>query len=276
MNQYELNFEFWAGKRVCIIGGTGTLGTQIIKELSQWNIPIRVFSRDEYKQNTMKREFKNVDFFQGDICKKDSLEEGILGYDVIINAAANKDLVSCEDNPSNALDTNVIGNRNLMHLMLRTPEKKLLYCSSDKAEDPVSFYGCSKLMGEYFAKRVKDHRITRAGNYWASRRSNIEHWDALYLKGEELIVHDPAMTRFYISTERVARFNLWTLEQQPGIYYPEMLSVSNEEIIKKRYPKAKIKIIGAQPGEKIHELVNGVSSNSSQYLASYETMMESL
>jgi len=138
MNQYEINWGLWKDKKVCIIGGTGSLGQEIVKQLygdENYSITknIRVFSRDEAKQNIMRREYPDISYFQGDISDMESLKEGIAEYNCIIHAAANKDLVSCETNPGHTVKTNILGAQNLSRLTQNT-FKKVLFCSTDKAE----------------------------------------------------------------------------------------------------------------------------------------------
>lgn len=270
MNQYEINLDFWKDKKICIIGGTGSLGQEIVRLLYPHNKNIRVFSRDESKHNFMRRDFPEINYFQGDISDIESLREGIEGYGYIFHIAANKDVVSCETNPGYTVKINILGAQNLQRL---SKYKKILFSSTDKAENPVSLYGCTKFIAEYF---LKDHVITRAGNIFGSRRSNVELWDKQYAKGDYLTVTDLSMTRFYISQERIARFTLWAATQSSGIYYPEMLSCSNAEIIRGRYPNAKIKLIGSQPGERMHEYVNGELSNNPQFITDYEALIKNL
>lgn len=267
-------------KTILITGGTGSFGkkfTEIV--LNKYNPrAVRIFSRDEFKQYRMVEEFKDerLRFFIGDVRDKERVYRAMDGVDIVIHAAALKHVPFCEANPFEAIQTNIIGAKNIIDAAIDHGVEKVMAISTDKAVNPINLYGATKLCAEklfvqansYVGSRKTRFSCTRYGNVVGSRGSVVP----LFIKQKEtktLTITDERMTRFWITLEQGVNFVLKSLERMQGgeIFIPKIPSMKITDLAKVIAPEAKIKIIGIRPGEKIHEvlLTEYEASHSREY-----------
>jgi len=252
-----------------ITGGTGTFGNAVLRRYLQSEIAeIRIFSRDEKKQDDMRRRWADarVKFHIGDVRNEQSLKDAMAGVDFVFHAAALKQVPSCEFFPIEAVRTNVLGAENLLNAALAAGVKKVIVLSTDKAVYPINAMGISKAMMEKLAlakSRVAGQRTviccTRYGNVMASRGSVIPHFIRQIQAGEPLTVTDPHMTRFMMSINGAVDLVLWAFEHgNPGDTFIqkapaatlETLALALKHLFDARNP---IKVIGTRHGEKLYE-----------------------
>ena len=300
VNQYELNPEFWRDKVVVVLGGTGSMGKGMVNELLKLPVKtIRVAGQTELSKYKFITEFRDKEGYKEKVHPKIRNirdYEGILrltnGADIVLNAAAMKDVTSGIQDPDETYHTNIIGNMNVRNACIKNDVDVCLFVSTDKATNPTTFYGKTKFMAEGIYESGNNEKpqscrtkfgSTRAGNLFGSRRSVIEQWDEWYKLDPipEFKVTSLDMTRFFISIERVARYQLWCAERITGKemspFVPEILGCSLKEILEKRYPKAKYKVIGIFEGEKLYEEFPGnMRSDLKPWLVDYETLMQNL
>jgi len=256
----------WNEKEILCTGGTGTLGKALTKLLMEKYHPrgIRIFSRDEFKQYHMKKEFpnQNISYLIGDIRDKERLSLACKGVHIIIHCAALKHLSTGESNPSEVILTNVLGSQNVLNAALENHVEKIIGISTDKACSPTNLYGSTKHLMEklfihgniYSAGRNPRFSITRYGNVIGSRGSVIPLFKEQAKKGK-FTVTDPDATRFWIKIEDVAQFILDRIEDMEGeeIFIPMMKSCSIGDLAKAINPDAEIVVTGLTQGEKLHE-----------------------
>lgn len=264
-------------KEVLISGGAGSLGQTLTKLLLQNGSlkGIRIFSRDEFKHAAFLQKINQwraedpdlttpVSFCIGDVRDRERLDLAMHGVDVVIATAAMKRIEQCEENPIEAVETNIRGAQNVIMAAINNNVERVINISTDKSVRPINFYGCTKATAEKLFThaniyaRGKNRRpifsSCRYGNIFGSRGSVIQLFREQAKEGTVTIT-DPAMTRFFISLERVGRFVLHCLERMEGkeIFIPQMPSIAISEIAKQIAPDAKVKITGMRQGEKIHE-----------------------
>ena len=199
------------GKTLLITGGTGTFGNAVLRRFLQNDIgEIRIFSRDEKKQDDMRREYANakLKFYIGDVRNADSVRDALVGVDFIFHAAALKQVPSCEFFPIEALRTNALGTYNVLTQATVSGVKRVVVLSTDKAVYPINAMGISKAMMEKIAvaqSRVSGSRtvinMTRYGNVMASRGSVIPLFIKNIQEGRQMTLTDPNMTRFMMSID---------------------------------------------------------------------------
>mgnify|MGYP001773206325 CR=1 FL=1 len=258
-------------KVVLITGGTGSFGKKFLKYCLQRFNPkkIIIFSRDEYKQYIMQKDFPEKDypqlrFFLGDIRDKDRLRFAFEGVDYVIHAAALKHVPILEYNPFEAIKTNIIGAQNIIEVAIEKGVKKVIALSTDKAVSPVNLYGATKLAMEklfiagnsYTGLKDTTFSIVRYGNVVGSRGSVIPFFLDLVKKGaNELPITDEKMTRFWITLEEGVKLVLFAIEKSVGgeVFVPKIPSVKVVDLAKVICPKCRFNIIGIRPGEKLHE-----------------------
>jgi len=263
----------WANKEILITGGTGSLGrtlTNTFLAASHNWVPkgIRIFSRDELKQWEMKKEIDDrapVSFLVGDIRDRKRVELATKGVDIIIHAAALKQVPACEDNPLEAIQTNVIGAQNVLYAALENDIKKVMAISTDKAVYPINLYGATKLCAEklfiqgnvYSGGRSPLFSCCRYGNVLGSRGSVVPLFKEQYQKTGKVTVTDKRMTRFWITLPTVANFIIGAIDRMIGgeLFIPKMPSAGIIDIINAVTPDAEVVDIGIRPGEKIHEIL---------------------
>lgn len=258
---------------ILVTGGTGSFGKQFIKTVLD-NYPdvkkIIVFSRDEYKQFMMQNmpEFKPHDdklrFFIGDIRDKERLLRAFDGVDIVVHAAALKQVPACEYNPFEAVKTNVIGAQNVIDAAIDKGVKKVVALSTDKACAPINLYGATKLCSDklfiagnaYVGPKDTKFAVVRYGNVAGSRGSVIPFFKKLIDEGvEELPITDVTMTRFWLKLEQAVEMVLEALENMQGgeLYVKKIPSMLMPDLAKAMAPELAIKEVGIRPGEKIHE-----------------------
>jgi UDP-glucose 4-epimerase len=261
----------FAGKTILITGGTGSFGYAVLLRFLNTSIKeIRVFSRDEKKQEDMRIEINNpkVKFYIGDVRHYDSLNFAMNGVDYIFHAAALKQVPSCEFYPMEAVRTNILGAENVLNAALANNIKKVIVLSTDKAVYPINAMGISKAMMEKLmvakARSVGDDRETvlcgtRYGNVMASRGSVIPLFVKQIKEGKSLTVTDPNMTRFLMSMDDAIDLVVHAYQhaRQGDIFVQKApactihdLALAIKEIFKS---KNEIKIIGTRHGEKLYE-----------------------
>ena len=256
------------GKTVLITGGTGSFGKNFAKHLLV-NSKLKkliIFSRDELKQSQMEVEMNDerIRFFIGDVRDLPRLERAFHGVDVIVHAAALKQVPALEYNPYEAVKTNILGSQNVIEAAIDHGVKKVVFVSTDKAAMPVNLYGSTKLCAEklfiagnsYSADRSTRFSVVRYGNVVGSRGSIIEK---LILSKGAPVVHitDERMTRFWIDLEQAFEIVLFAIKNMEGgeIFIPKAKAMKLTDLFDILAPKAKHKIIGIRPGEKVHEIL---------------------
>jgi len=259
MNQFK-------NKVILITGGSGTLGKNLIRRL----IPLKpkkiiVFSRDEYKQFVMKREFNyaGLRYFIGDVRDITRLDQVCGDVDYIIHTAAIKQVDTIEYNPSEAVKTNILGALNVIQVAIEHKIKKVIALSTDKGVHPVNLYGATKLCsdklfinGNALSHGVSQFSIVRYGNVADSRGSVIPYFESLIKEGNRTLpVTDARMTRFHITIDEAIDliFTAFKEMQAGEIFVAKIPSYKLIDLVK--HFKCKYKIIGVRPGEKLHEIM---------------------
>lgn len=260
-------------KTILITGGTGSFGKKFAKTILEKYPNLKkviVYSRDEYKQFLMLNmvEFKpymeKIRFFIGDVRDKDRLYRAFDGVDIVVHAAALKQVPACEYNPFEAVKTNIIGAQNIINAAIDMGVQKVVALSTDKACAPVNLYGATKLCSDklfiagnsYSGARQARFAVVRYGNVAGSRGSVIPFFKKLVEEGAtELPITDFNMTRFWLKLEQAVEMVLGALEcmQEGGLYVRKIPSMKITDLAEAVAPGIKLKEIGIRPGEKIHE-----------------------
>lgn len=272
-------------KILCITGGTGSFGNTVLKRLLNSDIAeIRIFSRDEKKQDAMRHQLKNdkVKFYIGDVRNLESIRDAVRGVDYIFHAAALKQVPSCEFFPMEAVRTNVIGTDNVLTAAIAENVKRVICLSTDKAAYPINAMGISKAMMERVAlAKSRNNRntticITRYGNVLGSRGSVIPLFIDQIKSGKPIGVTDPNMTRFHMTLPEAVDLVLYAFEhgQQGDLFIqkaPASTMGSVAIALNKLFNYDKeFKVIGARHGEKSHEvLMTKEESSRSEDLGDY-------
>jgi UDP-N-acetylglucosamine 4,6-dehydratase/5-epimerase len=257
------------GKTIFLSGGTGSFGTKMIETLLERHDPraIRVFSRDELKQSELQRRFADENrlrYLIGDVRDAERLVLGTRGVDVIIHAAALKQVPACEYNPFEAIQTNVMGAQNIVTAAMTNDVPLTLAISSDKAVNPVNLYGATKLCAEKIVTQANAYAVdgparfasVRYGNVVGSRGSVIPIFKAQAEHGV-LTITDERMTRYWITLDQAVDFVLACVGRMGGgeIFVPKIPSMRVVDIAEALAPGAQRRIIGIRPGEKLHEVL---------------------
>lgn len=268
--------EYFKGKTLMITGGTGSFGTTVLKRFLTSDIgEIRIFSRDEKKQDDLRHELqaKNPDyadkvrFFVGDVRNIDSLRYAVEGVDFIFHAAALKQVPSCEFFPMEAVRTNIIGTDNLLTAAIDEKVKNVVCLSTDKAAYPINAMGISKAMMEKViranARRAAEKggttiSCTRYGNVMCSRGSIIPLFIEQIKSGKPITITDPNMTRFLMNLDEAVDLVMFAFEHaKPGDLFVQKSDASTigvlGEAVQKLFGDTGTKIIGARHGEKLFE-----------------------
>ena len=258
---------------ILITGGTGTFGRGFINTILRRFKPKKtvIFSRDELRQSDMANEIQSdknpsIRFFIGDIRDRDRLKVAMKDIDIVIHAAALKQITTAEYNPMECINTNVMGAENVVHSAIGTGVKKVIALSTDKAVCPINLYGASKLASDkiFVAAnniRGKDgtrYSVVRYGNVIGSRGSVIPLFQKLVAENaKSLPVTDRRMTRFWITLDQCANFVLSSLATMVGgeIFIPKIPSMNMVDLAKALAPGTPIKDVGIRPGEKLHEIM---------------------
>jgi len=262
------------GKKVLITGGTGSLGTALTTKLLQTNVEtIRIFSRDELKQSQMQLEFKDkrLRYLIGDVRDKERLFRALEDIDIVIHAAALKQMPVAEYNPFEAVKTNVIGSQNLIETCLDNDVETVLAVGTDKAVSPVNTYGATKLLMErlfvsanfYKGKHKTKFLCVRYGNVLGSRGSIVPIFVNQIKSGKKITITDPSMTRFTITMEQALELIFRALQNGNGgeIVIPKLNAYRvgdiKDAILDLMKSSIETEIISIRAGEKIHESLVG-------------------
>ena len=274
-----LNKNYFKNKSILITGGTGSFGQKFVDILLKnfKNLKkIVVFSRDELKQFEMQKKYKDSDiskmrFFIGDLRDKDRISRALDGIDIVIHAAALKQVPTAEYNPFEFIKTNILGAQNLIDASLDSNVQNVIALSTDKAVTPINLYGATKLCSDKLfltANNIKGNRkikfsIVRYGNVMGSRGSVVPFFLKHKSKGYLPITH-PKMTRFNLSLDQASETVLYAVTSNfcGEIYIRKSPSYRILDLANAVAPKCKIKIIGLREGEKIDEEL--ISKNESQ------------
>ena len=256
-------------KILLITGGTGSFGTAVLNRFLDTNHfkEIRIFSRDEKKQDDMRNVYKNekIKFYIGDVRDLNSLEKAMQGVDYVFHAAALKQVPSCEFFPMEAVKTNVIGTQNVIDAAVKYEVKKVICLSTDKAAYPINAMGISKAMMEKVAVAASRNLekttvcLTRYGNVMASRGSVIPLFVKQIKSGQDITITDPNMTRFLMSLDEAVDLVLFAFEHgNSGDLFVNKAPAGTigdlaKALIEIFNAKSEIKIIGTRHGEKLYE-----------------------
>ena len=270
------NNNVFKGKTLIITGGTGSFGNTVLKHFLETDIgEIRIFSRDEKKQDDMRHELQaknpeyanKVTFYIGDVRNLQSVKDAMVGVDYIFHAAALKQVPSCEFYPMEAVRTNVIGTDNVLHAAMEEAVKRVVCLSTDKAAYPINAMGTSKAMMEkviYANARISAQRggpvicCTRYGNVMCSRGSVIPLFIDQIKNGRPITITDPNMTRFLMNLDEAVDLVQFAFEHaNPGDLFIQKSDASTIEdlakAVQKLFGDTGTNIIGTRHGEKLYE-----------------------
>ncbi len=263
-----MNLQKLSGKTMLITGGTGSFGKNFAEHILA-NSKIKkliIFSRDEFKQFHMASEIKDerLRFFIGDVRDLPRLQRAFTDVDIVVHAAALKQVPALEYNPFEAVKTNIIGTQNVIEAALDQKVEKVVLVSTDKAAMPVNLYGATKLSAEkllvagnaYSADGKTRFSVVRYGNVVGSRGSIIEK--LILEKGAHTVhITEERMTRFWIDLEQAFQIVLFALDNMEGgeIFVPKAATMKLTDLFDVLAPNAKRNIIGIRPGEKLHEIL---------------------
>jgi UDP-N-acetylglucosamine 4,6-dehydratase len=259
----------FAGKTLLITGGTGTFGNAVLRRLLGTDIhEVRVFSRDEKKQDDMRRAYADpkLRFYLGDVRDAGSLRDAMVGVDFVFHAAALKQVPSCEFFPLEALRTNALGAENVLNAAVSAGVERVIVLSTDKAVYPINAMGISKAMMEKLAvakSRVAAPRtvicVTRYGNVMASRGSVVPLFIRQIQEGGPLTITDPAMTRFMMTIEGAVDLVIYAFEHgRPGDIFVRKAASATIGTLASALQEllgaaSHVDIIGTRHGEKLYE-----------------------
>jgi len=257
----------WSNQVVLVTGGTGSFGKKFVEILLREYHPAKliVFSRDELKQHEMRVagfDHPDLRYFIGDVRDKDRLKRAMQSVDIIVHAAALKQVPACEYNPMEAIKTNIIGSSNVIEAALDTGVKRVLAISTDKAVSPINLYGATKLAAEklfvqsnaYAGGSSTRFSCVRYGNVVGSRGSVVPIFIKQRQNGK-LTITDKRMTRFWLTLEQGVRFVIRCIEEMQGgeVFIPKIPSTRIVDLARAIAPQAELEVVGIRPGEKLHE-----------------------
>lgn len=255
---------------ILVTGGTGSFGRRFVETVLKQYKPKRliIFSRDEMKQYEMRQKFSDLDFpclryFLGDVRDRERLERALHGVDVVVHAAALKQVPAAEYNPFEFVKTNVLGAQNLINAAIDQRVKKVIALSTDKAANPINLYGATKLCSDklfvagnaYSGDVDTRFSVVRYGNVFGSRASVVPFFKELGAKGLPIPITDDRMTRFWITLQQGVDFVLRCLDVMAGgeIFVPKIPSMKVTDLAEALAPDCRLEIVGIRPGEKLHE-----------------------
>jgi len=257
-------------KSVLITGGTGSFGRRFVRTLLDKHKPKRVivYSRDELKQFEMQQEFQDerMRYFLGDVRDAERTQRAMRDVDIVIHAAALKQVPAAEYNPMECIKTNIIGAQNVINAALDNNVGRVIALSTDKAANPINLYGATKLASDKLfvsANNIAGHlrtrfSVVRYGNVVGSRGSVVPFFRKLLREGaQELPVTDERMTRFWITLQQGVDFVITNLSRMHGgeIFVPKIPSSRISDMAEAIAPGIPHKIVGIRPGEKLHEIM---------------------
>jgi UDP-N-acetylglucosamine 4,6-dehydratase len=255
----------WVEEVVLVTGGTGSFGRKFVELMLDEYHPagLIVFSRDELKQNEMRSaglDHPSLEYLIGDVRDRKRLDSALSGVTLVVHTAALKQVTACESNPFEAVQTNVIGTKNVIDAAINRRVRRVMGLSTDKAVHPINLYGATKLCAEkmFTQANTRETRFScmRSGNFLGSRSSVIPTFAEQRKRGK-ITVTDPRMTRFWITLDRATRFVASCLEEMHGgeIFVPKMPSMKLLNMAQAVAPNCQIESIGIRPGEKLHEVL---------------------
>src|SRR5216110_2514025 len=259
----------WSEQVVLVTGGTGSFGRKFVEVMLRECHPEKliVFSRDELKQHDMRTtgfDDPTLRYFIGDVRDAQRLERALSGVSVVVHAAALKQVPACEYNPFEAIQTNIIGGKNVIDAAINRGVKRLVALSTDKAVNPINLYGATKLCAEkmfvqanaYAGAQDTRFSCVRYGNVVGSRGSVIPIFLEQRKRGR-ITITDPRMTRFWITLDHGVRFVISNLERMHGgeIFVPKIPSMKLLDMAQAVAPDCEIDCMGIRPGEKLHEVL---------------------
>jgi UDP-N-acetylglucosamine 4,6-dehydratase len=259
--------DFFRDKVILITGGTGSFGRTFVRTVVREYEPkkVIVFSRDELKQYEMRTsgfDHPNIRYFIGDVRDAKRLHRALHGVDVVVHAAALKQVPACEYNPIEAVETNINGARNVIDAALDRDVALVLGLSTDKATSPNNLYGATKLVSEKLFVQANAYSggdgtrfsCVRYGNVIGSRGSVVPLFREQRKLGR-LTITDPRMTRFWITLEQSVRFVISCLQSMHGgeVFVPKLPTMNMLDLARAMAPECEIEHIGIRPGEKLHE-----------------------
>lgn len=274
----------WTNASVLVTGGTGSFGQKFVDVMLNKYHPRRlaVLSRDELKQSEMRERFPSplggpMRYFLGDVRDYDRLRRAFQGVDVVIHAAAMKQVPAAEADPFEAVQTNIMGSKNVIDAAIDVGVQRVVALSTDKAVGPANLYGATKLVAEKLFTQGNTYSgpggplfaCTRYGNVIGSRGSVIP----VFLRQREtgtLTVTDERMTRFWLSLEQSVQLVISTVEQMLGgeVIVPKIPSMRLMDLVEAIAPGCVIEVTGIRPGEKIHEIL--ISSDEASRTLEFE------
>jgi UDP-N-acetylglucosamine 4,6-dehydratase/5-epimerase len=273
----------WNEMTIFVAGGTGSFGKKFASIVLQRYHPKKliIFSRDELKQHEMRQQLaayeSTVRFFIGDVRDHNRLHRAMQGVDIVVHAAALKQIPSCEYNPFEAVLTNIMGSRNIIDAAIDCGVRQAILVSTDKAVNPVNLYGATKLCAErlfvhgnaYSGANGTRFAAVRYGNVVGSRGSVIPLFAEQRKKGYVTIT-DERMTRFWITLEDGVALVIRAIQEMKGgeIFVPKLPSMSVLELAKTIARDSEIRVIGIRPGEKLHEVL--ISENEARCALEFE------
>ena len=259
----------WSEQTVLVTGGTGSFGRKFVELMLNEYRPQKViiFSRDELKQHEMRTaglDHPSLRYFIGDVRDSQRLERAFAGVTVVVHAAALKQVPACEYNPFEAIQTNIMGGKNVIDAAINRGIRRIAALSTDKAVNPINLYGATKLCAEkmfvqanaYAGAQETRFSCVRYGNVVGSRGSVVPIFMEQRKRGKVTIT-DPRMTRFWITLNQGVRFVARCLEQMHGgeIFVPKIPSMKLLDMAVAVAPDCQIESIGIRPGEKLHEVL---------------------
>jgi UDP-N-acetylglucosamine 4,6-dehydratase len=274
----------WSESVVLVTGGTGSFGKKFVRIMLEEHRPKKliVFSRDELKQHEMRVQGYDhpcLRYFIGDVRDRERMLRAMHGVDVVVHAAALKQVPACEYNPMEAIKTNVHGAQNIIDAALDARVKKVLALSTDKAVNPVNLYGATKLCAEKLVVQSNAYAgvggtlfsCVRYGNVVGSRGSVIPLFREQQRSGA-ITITDPRMTRFWITLDQGVRFVIRCIEQMQGgeVFVPKIPSMNIMDLARAMAPECRVEQIGIRPGEKLHEVL--VSEDEARHTVELDDM----
>jgi UDP-N-acetylglucosamine 4,6-dehydratase len=262
--------KMFNAKSILITGGTGSFGRQYVNTILSRFTPRRVivYSRDELKQYEMQQEFSNssMRYFIGDVRDGPRLTQAMHDVDIVIHAAALKQVPAAEYNPMECIKTNIHGAENVIHSALQNNVERVIALSTDKAANPINLYGATKLASDKLFVAANNmagghptrFSVVRYGNVIGSRGSVVPFFKRLVQEGaKDLPITDAAMTRFWITLQQGVDFVIANLARMHGgeIFVPRIPSVRIVDVAKALAPGLPTRIVGVRPGEKLHEVM---------------------
>ncbi|ETA67456.1 UDP-N-acetylglucosamine 4,6-dehydratase [Methanolobus tindarius DSM 2278] len=266
--QNTIDGSLFDGKNILLTGGTGSFGKKFTEIILKEHNPssLRIYSRGEYNQYKMQQEFNDsrLRFLIGDVRDRERLYRAMNGVDIVVHAAALKQVPACEYNPIEAIKTNIDGSVNVIDAAIDNSVERVMAISTDKAVHPVNLYGATKMVAEklfiqgntYTGKGRTKFSCVRYGNVIGSRGSVIPLFKEQKKEGT-LTITDDRMTRFWLTLDQGVHFVLNCIQRMEGgeVFVPKIPSMKITDLAEAIAPESKKEFTGIRPGEKLHEIM---------------------